>query len=178
MKKISTAFLRIMGLMGFFFLMILTIRTSEAALILPKVEYSLPYPGILPDHLLYPVKMLRDKIMLLLINDKQKKAEVYLLLADKRLGAGKVLMDGGKTQLAVETLSKAEKYLEQAVLQSKILEKESKEIAALLEKLDLASQKHLEILQEMIDKASETTKQELLKSLDLTTSLRQQLLTK
>lgn len=168
-----------MGLIVFLFLIVLTVKTSDAvplpmptaspAAELKKVEYVLPYPGILPDHLLYPVKMFRDKIMLLLISDKQKKAEVYLLLADKRLGAGKVLIDGGKNKLGVETLSKAEKYLEQAVLESKAFK---------MEKLEGAVQKHLEVLEEIMVKTSATDKQELLKAQALTISLQQQILEK
>src|SRR3989344_6985739 len=51
-------------------------------------EYTLPYPGILPDNLLYPIKVFRDRIVSFLISDPLKKAEFNLLQADKRLQAG------------------------------------------------------------------------------------------
>jgi hypothetical protein len=50
-----------------------------------KIEYTLPYPGILPDHPLYFVKTLRDTILSRLISNPVKMAEFDLLQADKKL---------------------------------------------------------------------------------------------
>lgn len=49
------------------------------------MEYALPYPGILPDHPLYVFKKIRDAILEFLIVDPVRKAEFYILQADKRL---------------------------------------------------------------------------------------------
>ncbi len=65
--------------------------------VVPKVEYNLPYPGILPDHPLYFLKQLRDKILDFLITDPVKKAEFYILQADKRLSMGIALTDEKKS---------------------------------------------------------------------------------
>ena len=62
--------------------------TQAAGLVPSPINYPLAYPGILPDNPLYPLKMLRDRIVFFLINDPFKKAEFNLLQADKRLGAG------------------------------------------------------------------------------------------
>jgi len=48
-----------------------------------SIDYTLPYPGLLPDNPLYPLKMIRDRIILFLINDSAKRTEYYLLQADK-----------------------------------------------------------------------------------------------
>lgn len=77
-----------------------------------KIIYELPYTGLLPDHPLYPLKAVRDRMMEFLIRDPMKKAEHYLLLADKRAGMALALSDKGKDKLAATTYSKAEKYLE------------------------------------------------------------------
>lgn len=82
-----------------------------------EVDYFLAYPGVLPDHFLYPIKMIRDRIWLWLTMDPLKKAELLLLFADKRLGAGKVLVEGNKVDLGITTFSKAEKYLQRAANQ-------------------------------------------------------------
>lgn len=133
----------------------------------PKVEYFLPYPGILPDHILYPLKTLRDKIMDFMIKDPLKKAEFELLTADKRLGAGKVLMEGGKPELGETTLSKAEKYLEQAILKAEEAQKkDKKETVGLLERLTKATAKHIEVLQEVLFKAPEAAKPGLTNALE------------
>ncbi len=44
-------------------------------------EYALPYPGILPDNVLYNLKVFRDKVFEFLIIDPVKKADFYLLQA-------------------------------------------------------------------------------------------------
>lgn len=134
--------------------------------IVEKVDYFLAYPGILPDHFLYPIKMIRDRIWLWLTVDPLKKAEVMLLFADKRLGAGRALIEGGKVDLGLSTLSKAEKYLESAFSQEKIARQSGKDTKALLEKLSKASLKHEEVLTELETKVpqdKQSTIEDLLK---------------
>jgi len=75
-----------------------------------KVFYNLPYPGILPDHPLYPLKAIRDKMMDILTRDNLKKANLYLLFSDKRLNMALMLMKKGKNKLAITTFAKGEKY--------------------------------------------------------------------
>lgn len=123
-----------------------------------KIEYVLPYPGILPDHLLYPLKMLRDRIMDFFIREPMKRTEFLILMADKRLGAGKILIEGGKAPLGETTLSKGEKYLEQAVATVEKAKQQGKNVSGLLEKLEKATQKHIEVLQELSAKAPEEVK--------------------
>lgn len=123
-----------------------------------KVDYYLAYPGILPDHFLYSLKMVRDKILLTLTFDPVKKAELMLLYADKRLGAGKALIEGGKTELGLSTLTKAGKYLEQAVAQAEEAKKAGKDVKVLYEKLAGATLKHEEVLSELETKVPDEAK--------------------
>ena len=118
-------------------------------------EYALPYPGILPDHFLYPLKMVRDKILLFLTVDSLKKADLLLLFADKRLGAGRALVEGGKVDLGVSTLTKAEKYLEQSLVQVQEAQKTGKDPAVFYEKLTKSALKHGEVLQGLSAQVSE-----------------------
>lgn len=111
-----------------------------------EVDYFLAYPGILPDHFLYSLKMIRDRLRLWLTTDPLKKAELFLLYADKRLGAGKVLIEGNKVDLGVSTLTKGEKYLEQANTQIKMAKDKGKNTEEILGKINQASLKHEEIL--------------------------------
>lgn len=60
------------------------------------VVYVLPYPGILPTHPLYLLKTFRDRIIEFLISDPIRKAEFYILQADKQTGMGLMLVDKGK----------------------------------------------------------------------------------
>jgi len=132
--------------------------TGGATTAATKVEYTLPYPGILPDHLLYPIKMLRDRIMDFFIREPIKKTEFLILMADKRLGAGKTLIDYGKINLGEVTLSKAEKYLERAVSQASVGRQQGKEANNILDKLEKSVRKHVEVLEEVLEKAPESAK--------------------
>jgi len=142
--------------------------TGGATTAAAKVEYTLPYPGILPDHVLYPLKMLRDKILDFFIREPVRKSEFSILMADKRLGAGKILVDTGKIELGLTTLSKGEKYLEKAVDQATLVRQQGKPMGDLLDKLERASQKHLEVLEEVRQKVPEVAKPTLEKVIETT----------
>ena len=71
-----------------------------------EIDYQLPYPGILPGSPLYSLKMVIDRIMELLISDSLKKANFYVLQADKRLGSSLMLFEKKENVLAETTLSK------------------------------------------------------------------------
>jgi hypothetical protein len=132
-----------------------------------ETDYFLAYPGILPDNFLYSLKMIRDRIWLWLTVEPLKKAELMLLFADKRLGAGKVLIEGNKIDLGVSTLSKAEKYLQRALAQERTIQKTDEETKAFLEKLSKAASKHEEILLSLIEKTEGSAKSALEESLNL-----------
>ncbi|MFH1280414.1 MAG: DUF5667 domain-containing protein [Candidatus Beckwithbacteria bacterium] len=118
------------------------------------VDYYLPYPGMLPDSPFYWVKMIRDRVQLWLTTNPLQKTEKLLLYADKRLGAGYSLIDGDKAGLGVTTLTKAEKYLEQANVVANQLDGEEE----LKIKLNKATRKHREVLEMVKEKVGEEYK--------------------
>lgn len=80
-----------------------------------NVDYYLAYPGsVIPGNPLWYLKAARDKVWLLITTNEDKKAELNLLFADKRLGMALQLFRSGKTGLGFTTLTKAEKYLEKS----------------------------------------------------------------
>lgn len=118
----------------------------------PKLEYFFPYPGILPDSPLYNLKMVRDKLWLWLTTDSLSRTNLLLLYADKRLGAGKALIEGNKTALGVTTLTKAEKYLEKAIVEAKRMKGKRTDTGQVSEKLGKAVLAHREILTTLKEK--------------------------
>src|SRR3989338_5370865 len=48
-------------------------------------DYTLPYPGLLPDHPLYNLKALRDKILLWFTKDEVKLVELNPLISHKKI---------------------------------------------------------------------------------------------
>lgn len=133
----------------------------------PSVEYFLPYPGLLPDHPLYPIKVLRDRIVGILTADPVKRIEFNLLMADKRLNMGIFLSEKGKEELAESTISKGEKYLQQAVDQFAALFGKEKELGALLDQLKKSTDKHKEVITTLREKAEDTHQKGYQSSLDL-----------
>lgn len=116
------------------------------------VEYELPYPGILPDSPLYFLKAVRDNLLAFFITDPLKKADYDLLMADKRLGSSKSLLDFKKYDLAVTTLSKSGNYFDKAIQEAAEAKRQGKNTDNILDKLWSASQKHQEVIYEMVQK--------------------------
>lgn len=120
------------------------------------VKYDLAYPGILPDHPLYKLKVLRDKISLTFISDPRKKIDFYLLQADKGILATAMLIDKNKISLAEQTALKAENNM---TLISDALRPyyyrqrpnlSSPQTKTMLQKLKTASLKHQEVLNSVL----------------------------
>lgn len=123
-----------------------------------EIEYTLPYPGILPGHPLYFLKMARDRVLGWFITDPLKKAEYNLLMADKRLNSGLFLLEKGQTTLAESTFSKGEKYLEKALDEAQKAKAAGHDTTALMSRLSLATLKHQEVLSEVLEKVPEPAK--------------------
>lgn len=112
----------------------------------PTIVYTLPYPGILPDHTLYPIKLVRDNILLLFARDPIKKSQLYLLFADKYISMGKLLWEKGNVELAGVSFIKAENQILRAI--ESLAAYKTKHILppGLVDKIELALKKHEEIM--------------------------------
>lgn len=122
---------------------------TEAATPTPKVDYQLPYPGLLPGNPFYVLKTIRDRIISLLIADPLKKAEFNLLQADKRLSTAIALVKEKKEALAESTISKGENYFEEGVVQLSEARKQGINTDDLTRRYKLAAAKHIEVLQSL-----------------------------
>ncbi|MDO8451628.1 MAG: DUF5667 domain-containing protein [bacterium] len=123
--------------------------TPGDAITQEKQQYLLPYPGILPDHPLYFLKRFRDWILESLIVDPVRKAEFYILQADKHLNMGTFLLEKGNIVLALEMISSGETFMEKAVLSLKEVKAGGREIPGHVgERLMRSMVKHGEVLEE------------------------------
>lgn len=124
-----------------------------------SVDYSLAYPGkVLPDSPLWPLKALRDKLWLFITTNPSRKAELKLLFADKRVGASEVLFEKGKAEIAYSTLTKAEKYLEEASAQERVNRQKGIDTSEFLQTISLAALKHVEVMETLLTVAPEDAK--------------------
>lgn len=132
-------------------------------------DYALPYPGILPDHPLYKIKLLRDEILLYFTRDPLKKANIELLMSDKQLVMGELLSQRGKNNLSSETISQSEKGLLQTISGVSSLKQTSSLPAGFADKLELSARKHKEVITKIMDFAKDDElKNDLSKSLEIT----------
>lgn len=117
----------------------------------PKIEYTLPYPGgILPDNWLWYFKAIRDRVQYLVTTDPLKKADLALLYSDKRLGASLALFENKKPDLGTTTLTKGEKYLEEAAKNEALARGKGTNTDEFLVKLANASLMHRQVIEEKI----------------------------
>lgn len=127
-----------------------------------QVVYDLPYPGILPDNPLYFLKATRDKMQEMLTRDNLQKAQLYLLLSDKRLNMAQSLFKKGRRQLAITTMSKGEKY---ALKIPNILTMSKKQGVKssdeFINKVKLSNDKHKETIEGIMKDSSQEELQEI-----------------
>jgi len=132
-----------------------------------QVDYYLPYPGkVLPDSPLWPLKAVRDKLWLLANTNPSREAELKLLFADKRLGGAEVLFEKGKPEIGLTTLTKAEKYLEEADDLEKSNRKMGINTDDFLVKIAKAALKHYEVTSLILKVAPEGAKPTIVQSQD------------
>lgn len=125
------------------------------------VDYTLPYPGLLPDSPLYVLKVLRDRIVGFLIADPLKKAQFDILEADKRLVSSWSLLKKSpkESALIVTTLSKGENYVADAMTQIQLAKKQGLVVTDVVRQLKLSNAKHLEVVDEMEQASSGSLQQ-------------------
>lgn len=128
-------------------------NTSESGVLkLQRVNYELPYPGMLPDSPFYILKVMRDGMIKLLINDDMKMAKFNLLNAEKRVYAAKLLTDKNSDKIALETLSKGNNYLNDCVASYRKYQKshpKNHDLRPFLVQIESSSEKLLEVQENM-----------------------------
>ncbi len=118
-----------------------------------KSDYVLPYPGILPDHPLYPLKEFRDKIIEALIVDPERKSEFYLLQSDKLLNAAVSLLEKNNQDKTKEAIKRSSEKMRQAVSQLSSMKQSGKTVSSgSIDRIINAIDKHIEVLQDIESK--------------------------
>jgi hypothetical protein len=114
------------------------------------VEYVLPYPGILPTHPLYFLKMMRDQIVEVLISDPVKRADFYITQADKKLSMALALSDARKTKEMIRALDDAVMLRQKSIKQLEDLRVAKQEIPGYIsDQLTRSLVKHLEVVTQL-----------------------------
>ncbi len=141
-----------------------------------KVEYMLPYPGILVDNPLYFLKRFRDQMLEKLIVDPVRKAEFHILQADKFLNMGVFLSSQGKSSPAGTVITQAETYMKQAVDELIVIRGNGTQIPGwVVDRLEKSTAKHIEVLEEMLTKIDASQKETVNSALTAVTKVQGEL---
>lgn len=135
---------------------------SVSPTVSPSLGYALPYAGILPDHPLYFLKQIRDRILILLTRDPLKNSQLHLVLADKSLVMGELLWEKGNYNLSLSTFNRGEKYLLMSVLMLFDLKKSMTIPPGVADKFDLAAKKHEEVIVDLMTNITESSQRQKL----------------
>lgn len=132
-----------------------------------EINYTLAYPGrIGPDSVLWSLKAVRDRVWIMLTFNPLKKAEIMLLMADKRIQQAQTLFETDKASLGITTLTKAEKYLEEAKEQEIVAKGQKMNTGDFLDRLANSALKHRQITGYILKIAPEEAKPEVIKTMD------------
>ena len=132
-----------------------SVPTPTVTLIQPvvtnmTVEYVLPYPGILPTHPLYFLKMMRDQIVEALISDPVKRADFYITQADKKLSMALALSDAKKSKEMLRAIDDALTLRQKSIKQLEELRGANQEIPGYIsDQLTRSLSKHLEVITQL-----------------------------
>lgn len=128
-------------------------RQNQNGAFVSGVEYYFPHPGIGPDNKFWPLKAFRDKVWLSATHNPERRADLLLLFADKRLKMGEELLKKNENELAVATVIKAEQYLQEAYDAQRVARDKGADTTGFVMRLAQASLKHREILETMMENA-------------------------
>lgn len=177
MKKIII-FLVSFGILSIYF--VNAVYAQEKAENIPSptpqndIDYNLPFPGLLPDHPLYSLKLIRDKILIIFTRNPVKKANLNQLFADKYLVMGQMLWEKGNTASSIKTFTTGEKHLLTTAVQLSKLKQSGTLPAGIVEKLESACDKHRQVIENLTRVADQTDKQQLDEVLGINHQARQQ----
>lgn len=115
------------------------------------VDYSLPYPGILPGHPFYFLKVIRDSIVSFFIADPAKKTEYDLLQANKEVATAQALFAQKKDTLQViSALDSGLTFFQDATTKAGEAKKQGMDVQEPSQQLVLANLKYQEIVSGII----------------------------
>lgn len=141
-----------------------------------KVDYALPYPGLLPDNPLYAIKKIRDTVLIFFSRNNVRKVELYFLFSDKKIYMASELAKKGKWNLVSQTTTEAQSdFLKVAELLRTSKKQGTSAPSGLIQKIKLSNEKHREVIEMLLKNAPTGERVPLEKALATTKTIREQL---
>jgi hypothetical protein len=125
------------------------------------VDYTLPYPGLLPGHPLSFLKEARDVIVGFFTSQPLDKAKFTLLQSDKNIQAAYLLTTrpSRKPSVLLSTITTSENYFAQAIEQMKEAKSQGIDTRDFAKQLVVANKKHQEVIGHIVLSARKEDKQ-------------------
>jgi hypothetical protein len=115
-----------------------------------SAPYEMTYPGILPDHPFYFLKVAKDNVIGFFKGDPLDRASFSLLQADKYMTASHMLLTQKKnSELAFSSLQRSQDYLEEAIKQTDAAKKEGVGTQEISQKIKVETKKHTMMMEEL-----------------------------
>jgi len=126
--------------------------TTQSAI---AVTNKTPYRGMLPDHPLYKLQILWDRIQILFMTNPLQKADKYISYATRELEASEAMLEKGNVPLTVHTAMRGEHYMTLVVESTKSEAYLSGDLVpGILERAHGIYPTHQQIVTRMIEKTS------------------------
>ncbi len=127
-----------------------------------EVAYQLPYSGLLPDHPLYPLKKLRDFLLVSTTRDNVKKAQLHLNLSNRMFSESLGLAQKAKDGAALDHMRKAQEEFFRVMPAIQDAKKQGGAYPNdFIDELYLSNAKHREVIAEVLKKTTSTNVQEV-----------------
>ena len=129
-------------------------------------EEELATPSILPDHPLYPLKTLGEKIRLWLAFNHLAKARVHLQLAEARLAELNAVLARGKVRLARQLVERYRNEIESSTNETDAAEAAGRNIEGLAERVGNSTFKHILVLTSLLDRVPPEAREHILHAIN------------
>ncbi len=143
-----------------------------------QIDYDLPYPGILPDNLLYPIKIVRDNFWLGFTRSAMKKAEILLLFSDKKTSMAMALSKKAKWDKGSEMMMESEKDFKKMVTTLTLAKNQGTTPEdAFVQKIRLSNEKHREVIEDLLSNTPQGSRKILEDAIVINNEIRETLTT-
>lgn len=130
-------------------------------------DVSLKDVGLLPDSFLYPMKTWWEEVRLFFAFSDEKKAELELKFANRRLLELKKLCDEkDKCELAEKLAPKFQNRIERAIQKMEKAKENGKSVDEIIEKLKENQERQQAVLEKVYEKVPEPAKESILEAME------------
>lgn len=124
-------------------------------------------PGLTPDHPLYFLKTIFEKVKLFLTFDLKEKAKLLGKLVETKLAEAQVMLEKGKAEEAEKALDAYSDYMRTMSDVVGEAVNEGKDMEEVIKRVEKAHERHIEVLSELQEKVADEAKEAIEHALEV-----------